>query len=348
MFVWGVACPAKAWGRLILNLLFMKNRRFTLFLLVLLLTARWVYAAPSCIVVSGHPGDAAFGAAIEASSHTWLEAAKKAGYASKLVSTGLSEGEASQLERLRGELAAVETPSQDPLWLVFTGHGNAQGSVPRFALMGADLGADELSALLGKIKRPMVLVLGFSCSGAFVKSLAASDRQIIAATRSGEEENWTRFPKFFAEAISGLKADLDGDGQVSVFEAWISAVDAVEGFYKDAGRLVTEHAVLDDSGQGKPEGRAAFNRFGEYAGKKADSSAAPGVRARDAFFMASPIEAVLSEDERAKRSRLEGELARLRSEKAGMGEEAYRKALETVFVGLAGVYEGARKRLPSE
>lgn len=343
-----MAGPAKAWSRLILNPCFMKNTRFTLFLLLLLLAPRWVYAAPSCIVVSGHPGDAAFGAAIEASSRTWMEAAKRAGYASKLVDTLSSEGEASQLERLRAELAAVETPSRDHLWLVFTGHGNAQGNVPRFALTGPDLGADELAVMLGKIKRPMVLVLGFSCSGSFVKPLSAPDRQIIAATRSGEEENWTRFPKFFAEAISGLKADLDGDGQVSVFEAWISAVDAVEGFYKDAGRLVTEHAILEDSGRGKPAGRAAFNRFGEVSGEKVDSSAAPGAHARDAFFIASPIEAILSEQERAERRRLEEELARVRSAKAGMGEGEYRKALESIFVALAGLYEGARKRLPAE
>jgi hypothetical protein len=304
--------------------------------------------APVCVVVSGHPGEASFGSTIEATSKVWVDAAGRGGCAVKFVGPEAAGSEATQLERLRSELAAVETPSQEALWLVFTGHGNAQGSVPRFALTGDDLGADELSAMLGKIKRPVILVLGFSCSGAFLKPLAGEDRQIIAATRSGEEENWTRFSKFFAEAVAGLGADLDGDGQVSVFEAWLSAVDAVESFYKEEGRLVTEHSVLEDTGRGKPEGRAAFNGFREYSGKTAEFSAVPGMRARDTFLVASAVESAFTEAERVRRSQLEGELVRLRAAKGSMPEGEYRKALESVFVDLAGVYEGARGRVPAQ
>lgn len=343
-----MAHSPQARGGLIFKKVFMKSLRLPLFFLILLAAPRWVAATPCCLVVSGHPGDETFRAPIRAVSQTWLEAAEKAGCPGKLVDAGAKEGEAPQLERLRAELAALEAPSEDLLWVVFTGHGNAQGRVPRFALTGADLGADQLAAMLAKIKRPMVLVLGFASSGAFVKPLAASNRQIIAATRSGEEENWTRFPKFFADSITGMGADLDGDGQVSVFEAWIVATDAVEGFYKDAGRLVTEHAVLEDLGQGKPEGRGAFNGAGEFAGKKAGSSPEPGMRSRDSFLRTSPMEAALRKEERLKRGALEGELARLRESKGGMAEEEYRKALEMIFVELAGVYEGARRRLPTQ
>jgi len=325
----------------------MKGYQFKAALLAALLISAPLEAAPHCLVVSGHPGDSAFESSIEATSTRWVQAAKKAGYETKFIPSQSGEGEQTQIARLHSELSALEAPSLDPLWLVFTGHGNAQGIVARFALTGADLGADELAARLVKIKRPTILVLGFSCSGAFIKTLAAPNRQIIAATRSGEEENWTRFPKLFAEAITGLAADGDGDGQVSVFEAWLAAVGSVEAFYKDTGRLVTEHAVLEDLGVGKPQGREAFDRFGEYSGKTTDVSGAPGLRSRDSFLLASPLESALSAEERLKRGEFERELARLRGVKSGMDPEVYRKAVEVVFLGLAAIYQDAQKRLPS-
>jgi hypothetical protein len=325
----------------------MKLHGFIAALLSALLVSGSLKAAPHCFVVSGHPGDSSFGASIEATSMLWTEAAKKAGFETKYIPARSGEGERTPLEKIRSELGALEGPSLDPLWLVLTGHGNAQGTVPRFALTGADLGADELAALLVKIKRPTIVVLGFSCSGAFVKALAAPNRQIIAATRSAEEENWTRFPKFFAEAITSLVADADSDGQVSVFEAWLAAVGSVEGFYKDTGRLVTEHAVFEDLGIGKPQGREAFDRFGEYSGKKLEDSGTPGLRACDSFLLSSPLESVLSAEEHLKRAELERKLARLRGEKDGMASEDYRKVVEAVFLELAAIYEGAQKRLPS-
>jgi hypothetical protein len=151
----------------------------------------------------------------------------------------------------------------------------------------------------------------------------------------------------FAEAITGLAADADGDGQVSVFEAWLSAVGSVESFYKDTGRLVTEHSVLEDLGIGKPQGREAFDRFGEYSGKKPDAFGKPGLSSRDTFLLASPLESVLSAEERLKRSEFERELTRLRECKNGMDPGEYRKAAEVVFLGLAAIYEAAQKRLPS-
>jgi len=324
----------------------MKLHGFIVALLSALLTSGPLEAAPHCLVVSGHPGDPAFGASIEATSAMWVEASKKAGFETRLVLARPGEGQQPQLEQLHSELSALEEPSQEPLWLVFTGHGNAQGAVARFALTGTDLGADELAALLVKIKRPTILVLGFSCSGAFIKTIAAPNRQIIAATRSAEEENWTRFPKLFVEAITGLAADGDGDGQVSLFEAWLAAVASVEGFYKDAGRLVTEHAVLEDLGVGKPQGREAFDRFGEYSGKMPDANRAPGLRSRDSFLLASPLESSLSTEERFKRGEFERELIRLRGAKAGMDPEEYKKGAEAVFLGLAAIYQDAQKRLP--
>ena len=42
--------------------------------------------------------------------------------------------------------------------------------------------------------------------------------------------------------------------QVSVLEAWQHAAQTVEASYKEQGRLATEHAALDDLGDGKASG----------------------------------------------------------------------------------------------
>ena len=72
----------------------------------------------------------------------------------------------------------------------------------------------------------------------------------VTATRSGYQHNYARFGKFLAEALSNPKNDLDKDGQISLLESFLSASHRTTEFYKTEGRLATEHALLDDNGDG--------------------------------------------------------------------------------------------------
>jgi hypothetical protein len=305
-------------------------------------------AVPVIVVVSGHPGDFSFGTSIGEMAKRWEEAASRSGAEWRLVSAQEEGGGESQKSRIRSALSAVTASDSEPVWVVLNGHGNAQGRVPRFALTGEDLGADELKEMLAPIKRPVVLVLGFAGSGAFVKSLAAKDRILLSATRSGAEENWTRFGQFFSQAIIDPAADNDGDGQVSVFEAWSFACLRVDGFYKERGRLATEHSVLEDTGVGKAFGREAFDQDGAFLETKEGVSVSPGVLARESVLLSSPLEAAMSAEERSKRAELETELRRLRGRKSDLTPEFYRGSLETIFLSLGGLYEETRKRMASE
>jgi hypothetical protein len=47
------------------------------------------------------------------------------------------------------------------------------------------------------------------------------------------------------------RADLDKDGQTSLLEAFIMASRQVGEFYEIEGRLASEHALLDDTGDQK-------------------------------------------------------------------------------------------------
>jgi len=90
-----------------------------------------------------------------------------------------------------------------------------------------------------------------SASGGFVPALAGRDRVVITATKTDGERNQTRFGEFFVRALTGEDADLDKDSRVSLLEAFLWARRRVVESYEKQGQILTEHAVLDDDGNGK-------------------------------------------------------------------------------------------------
>ena len=287
-------------------------------LLCLLLPLQKARAGHELLLVTGLSGQAAFGAEMEATAKVWTEAAKRGGHSLQQIAPGAGP----QLPRLQAFLAAVSADATDPFWLVLLGHGSAQGKSPKFNLEGPDLSAEELARSLSRLRRPVIVVAGFSCSGAFLKPLAAPGRIVLAATRTGAEENWTRFPRFFAAALAGLDADGNGDMQVSVFEAWQHATQTAEASYKDQGRLTTEHAALDDLGDGKAGGPGL------------------GMKAAQWHLVESAAEAGLTQVQRTRREALELELSQLRQGKDKQAPAEYAGMLERLLLKLGRVYAG--------
>ena len=95
------------------------------------------------------------------------------------------------------------------------GHGTFNGKEAKFNLRGPDLSATNLAEWLAPVERPVAVIDTSSASGPILNELSKPGRVIITATRSGYEQNYTRFGQFFSKAISDSKADLDKDGQVS-------------------------------------------------------------------------------------------------------------------------------------
>lgn len=309
------------------------------------------------IVLTGHTGESAFEAPIREAAQRWTETAKRAGHSTVWIGEKKTESQTGDapvaLEEFKNRIQAVEARSLEPVWIVLIGHGNAQGRSPKFALEGPDLSAEDLAKWLERLERPVVVVAGFAGSGAFVKPLAGKSRIIVAGTRSGDEENWVRFSGYFAQAISGSEADWDGDGQVSVFEAWIHAAHAVDRFYKESGRMVTEHAVLEDSGDGRAVGRELFEPPASSGSAKNKGAPAPpkltdGSMARQWSLVISAVEGALFPEERLKRQELEARLLELRSVKAQRPVEEYWRDVEAVLLELETVYRAAKGRLPAE
>ena len=163
----------------------------------------------------------------------------------------------------------------------------------------------------------------------------------MTATRSGQEVNFTRFGGHFAEAISSAEADLDKDGQTSLLEAYLMASSRVAEFYNTEGRLATEHALLDDNGDGLGTPPDWFR--GVRAVKKAkEGASADGLRAHQFVLVRSDQERKLPPAVRAKRDALELAIGKLRDDKASVPEAEYYKLLEPMLLDLARLYQSAK------
>lgn len=213
------------------------------------------------------------------------------------------------------------------LFVFLIGHGSFDGKEAKFNLVGPDLAASEYNALLSSLPTKRVVLFNMaSASGEFVKTLSAKGRIVITATKSGQETNATRFAGFFIAALKATDADTDQDGHTSVLETFVYANRLTADFYNRAGRLATEHALLEDNGDGvgreKPEAGEGLLARATYLDSlsvgEAAASAATGKLLKE-------------------RSRLEAEIEQLIARKSNMAEADYETALEKLFIELAKV-----------
>ncbi len=213
------------------------------------------------------------------------------------------------------------------LFVFLIGHGSFDGKEAKFNLVGPDLAASEYNTLLTSLPTKRVVLFNMaSSSGEFVKSLSAKGRIVITATRNGQESNATRFAGFFIAALKATDADTDQDGHTSVLETFVYANRLTADFYNRAGRLATEHALIEDNGDGvgreKPEaGEGLLARATYLDSLSIDEAAASAATGK-----------LLKE-----RTRLEGEIEQLIARKGNMAEAEYESTLERLFIELAKV-----------
>ena len=285
------------------------------------------------IVVVGAPGEEEFGSNFVKWSDQWVKAGGKAGANVTVVGTGPTNGP-TDLELLKQALAARSQEETSELWLVLLGHGTFDGKTAKFNLRGPDFTADDLAGWLKPIKRPMALIDCSSASSPFLPKLSARGRVIITATRSGFEQNYARFGQYISEAIADPEADLDKDGQTSLLEAFLTASRRLADFYKGETRLMTEHPLIDDNGDGL--GTQADWFKGTRASKMAQGGKeVDGMRAQQFVLVRSVQELKLAPEVRARRDELELSVGKLRDQKAKLGEDEYYKQLEPMLVELA-------------
>lgn len=295
--------------------------------------------APSArlVVVSGAAGEKSFGEMFANWSMRLKEAAEPAGVEFTLVGQG-ADAVNSDLDELRLALEAAPKTSTEPLWLVLIGHGTFDGKLAKLNLRGPDLSANDLAEWLKPFKRPLAIINCTSCSAPFLDRLKGPERIVISATKSGSEKNFARFGSYFTSGIGDVAADLDKDGQVSLLEAFLKAAKDAQSYYLEQGRLATEHALLDDNGDGLGS-RAEWFR-GVRAVKKANGNAEiDGLRAHQLHLVRSELEKRFTPEQRAERDRLEMALNRHRERKQRLKEDVYYAQLESIVIQIAKIYE---------
>ena len=238
------------------------------------------------------------------------------------ASPATADGVKRMFATLRSELTAFNT-----VFFFLIGHGTFDGKEAKFNLVGPDLSAIEYNNLFESLPTRRLIILNMaSASGEFIKPLSAKGRIVITATRNGQEQNATRFAEYFISALGATDGDADQDGHVSVLEAFNYANRLTAEFYTRAGRLATEHALIEDNGDGVGHDKA---------------EAGDGVLARatylDSFSVAQAAANAATAKLLLERVRLEGEIEQLIARKSDMPESEYETVLEKLFIELAKV-----------
>ncbi len=296
---------------------------------------------PVVIVVVGAAGTPEYAAQFTEWAALWEKACSKG--QAKYVSIGLDKTDgSSDRARLQDILMNESKQTSAALWLVFIGHGTFDGRAAKFNLRGPDISADVLAEWLKPFFRPVTVINAASSSAPFLSRLSAQQRVIITATKSGFEQNYVRFGQYLANSIANPKADLDKDGQTSLLEAFLTASNGVDEFYSAAGRLITEHALLDDNGDGLGT-RADWFRGIRPVQKAMDGASLDGYRAHQFYLVCSDDEMKMAPTLRTQRDKLELEVMKLRDSKETFSEDEYFSKLEALLSNIAHIYEQTEK-----
>ena len=292
---------------------------------------------PSLIIVSGAAGEVEFGENFERWARLWQANGDRAAARVQVIGLATNAG-IDDRALLQRALAAEPTNGAVELWIVLLGHGTYDGKAAKFNLRGPDISSIELAEWLKPLRRPVAVINTASASAPFINHLSASNRVIVTATRSGSEINFARFGGFLSEAMADPAADLDKDGQTSLLEAYLIASRRTADFYEADGRMMTEHALLDDNGDGLGTPANFFRGVRATKGAKAGAPL-DGLRAHQWHLIRSEVEQRLSPEVRARRDGLELNIARLRLRKAALAEAEYYQQLEVLLVDLARLYQ---------
>jgi len=223
--------------------------------------------------------------------------------------------------------------------VVLIGHGSVVGGEARINLPGPDMRAGDFALLLDAFSTQEIVFANLSsASGDWIAALSGERRVVVTATRSGTERDESLFGGYFVAALTEDEADTDKDGRVSVLEAFQYANAETDRVYGQQNRLRSEHAMLDDDGDGRgtPE---------------PDGESGDGVHARRVFLAADPGRAArAATDDPAlvalydERDSLETAVASLRARKGAMEAAAYEAELERTLLALARTNREIRAR----
>ena len=223
---------------------------------------------------------------------------------------------------------AKSAAEDDIVMVVLIGHGAFDGKIAKFNLPGPDMTPGDFNGLLAKLpSRHVAFINTASSSGPFLAELAGPGRTIITATRSGAERFSTLFGGHFIDALFSDAADADKNRRVSLLEAFNAARLETTRSYEREGIMLTEHPLLDDSGDRQGSATPSVDgKNGRIAGILSLGTAAAGEALPD-----DPKLRALVLERRDLERRVEG----LKLLKTSMDPARYASELEKLLTELA-------------
>jgi hypothetical protein len=303
-------------------------------ILLMLLVPVWAIPDSVVLILNGVPGSPAH----EERFSAWTEATRM----SMVDTFGFDEQNVVTLERARAE--DVENAFReldervgpdDVFFLFMIGHGSFDGSDYKFNIVGPDLTASDFDRLLSSVDAGrFVVVNATNSSGGGIEELAAPNRVIVTATRTGTERNDTIFYDHFLKAFADAASDEDKNERLSVWEAFRFAAMEVARFYEEETRIATEHPQISDNGDEKAgldtEDLPTLARVVHFNVEREIEVADPALRA-------------LLE----RRREIEADLDALRLVADALPPEEYEQRLEELLVELALTNQQIRALEPS-
>jgi hypothetical protein len=225
---------------------------------------RWAF------IICGHPGDEAHREQFaDSASRIGAVLADRFGFPADKVWTrfGVDDKDAKPLESSRGPATkealagdAAELQkllrAEDELWVFVIGHAHHADRTVQLNVPGPDIGVGEFAKWFADVPcRRSVFFMTTPLSGYFLKPLARQGRVVISATETDLEVNETLFHSSFTKLLetfpAGSDHDIDKDGVYSLLDLYLATALDVEKRYADENLLATEHAQLDDNGDGR-------------------------------------------------------------------------------------------------
>lgn len=235
----------------------------------------------------------------------------------------------SRVEDVREALAGLQSRAGqgDQVTLFMIGHGSGTFGETKFNNVGPDMTGSDLAAMLeGFSGQDLVIINTTSASFEFSRALSARGRVVVSATRSPAERFDPVFGGYLVEGLQGRTADLDRNGRVSVLEAFNYASGRVSQWYDEQGRLPTEHAVLDDTGDGL---------FSREPGRNQSDGLLAEIAYFDVISSGEEKSSPRALELRAEMQALEREIFILRNQKQNYLEDDYWNRLEALLIDLA-------------
>ncbi|MBI1929164.1 caspase family protein, partial [Candidatus Poribacteria bacterium] len=143
----------------------------------------------------------------------------------------------ANVEQAFADMAQKVKPT-DRFILFMIGHATRAGGGLKFNLPGPDVSDTEYADFINRIPaQQVILVFGFPYGANMVPLVSKNGRTIITSCSPREGYMRSGFGNIFVDAFSDAAADTDGDGAISLLEAFLYTQKKVKEWYEKDGSV---------------------------------------------------------------------------------------------------------------